>query len=158
MEIFEIHITGNESINDELDKLNIKNIIVELLTPKNEIIRTEYMSSFIYKCESYIQCKEYVNNLLSILKSDIIRVKIESPYYEHYKELSLYMESHFLPKNIQYPISRNRKSGKLMGTDRVYNKLEYDDFMKKWNDSDFELCLYDTFIEEDFDWFEKYTT
>jgi hypothetical protein len=47
MEIFEIHITGSHGINQELDSLGIKNIIVDLLTPEHKLIRTEYMSSFV---------------------------------------------------------------------------------------------------------------
>ena len=33
MQYFEIHITGESGINSELDKLDIKNIIVDLLYP-----------------------------------------------------------------------------------------------------------------------------
>ena len=116
METFEIHITGEESINTELDSMNIKNIIVELLTPEKNLLRTEYMSSFMYKCESYQECKRYVDELVSI--------------------------------------SKNRKSGKLMGTDRCYLQEDYVNFIQKWKDV--EMCLFDSFVEEDFDWFDLY--
>ena len=46
METFEIHITGTSDINEQLDKLAIKNIVIDLLTPNKEVLRTEYMSSF----------------------------------------------------------------------------------------------------------------
>jgi len=38
METFEIHITGDETINSELDSMGIKNIIVELLTPSQDLL------------------------------------------------------------------------------------------------------------------------
>lgn len=156
METFEIHITGQHGINQELDQLGIKNIVVDLLSPNLELMRTEYMSSFVIKKESLLECKVEVFELLLKLKSKIIRVKIESPFYEHYLDTSLYLESHFKPFNEAYPISRNAKSGKLLATDRTYEKAQYDDFRNKWVGEDVEMCLVDNFIEEDSDWFEKY--
>jgi hypothetical protein len=158
MEIFEIHITGEKGINKEFDKLGIKNIEVELLTPESKVLRTEYMSSFISKHEHYEECKRMVDNLLMKLRSRVIRVKIESPYYPQYEDMSLYMESHFKPKSNLFPISRNAKSGKLMATSRTYDKYEYDNFMEVFgsNDEEVELCLFDTFVDEDKDWFELY--
>ena len=132
MEVFEIHITGNSDINKELDNLGLKNIIVELLTPNHEVLRIEYMSSFIYKCNSYQMCKEYVDSLLTKLTSDIHRVKIESPYYSHYHNDSIYIESHFKPTNHVYPVSRNKRSGKIMSTDRSYDKDEYQELLHQW--------------------------
>lgn len=156
METFEIHITGSQSINAELDRLGIKNIIIDLLTPNKEVLRTEYMSSFISKHNDLAECQRHVISILDQLTSEIIRVKIESPYYEHYKDKSLYVESHFKPFNELYPISRNAKSNKELGTDRTYDKNEYEAFIEKWKDEDVEMCLVDTFIEEDKDWFELY--
>jgi hypothetical protein len=156
METFEIHITGSHGINQELDLLGIKNIVVELLNPKLELMRTEYMSSFIIKKQSILECKDFVDELLTKLKTQIIRVKIESPFYEHYREQALYLESHFKPFNALYPISRNARSKKLMATDRTYEKGQYDVFKDKWINEDVEMCLYDTFIEEDSDWFKLY--
>jgi len=156
MKIFEIHITGESDINKELTTLGIKNIIIDLLGPDKLVLRTEYMSSFTKKFENIYECKEYVNSLCHLLKSKIIRVKIESPFYEEYIDKSLYMESHFNPFNLNYPISRNQRSQKLIATDRTNNKLSYNDFRKKWENEDVELCLYDSFIEEDRDWFDLY--
>ncbi len=156
MKIFEIHITGQPSIIKELDSLGIKSIIVELLWPDHSLLRTEYMSSFVEKFHTYEDCKVYVDALVLRLKSPIIRVKIESPYYEDYAQQSLYMESHFTPFNNVYPISRNKKSGKLMATDRTYIKSDYAWFLKKWKNEDVELCLFDSFVQEDRDWFNLY--
>lgn len=156
MKTFEVHITGEKGINEELDALEIKNIIVELLNPDETLLRTEYMSSFIIKCENYQNCFEHVRLLKSQLKSKIIRTKIECPVYDDYIDQSIYVESHFKPLDNIYPLSRNQKSGKLLGTDREYDKTKYSEFIEMWKHEDRELCLYDSFVEEDFDWFEKY--
>lgn len=156
MESFEIHITGSRDINEQLDRLGIKNIIIDLLKPNMRVLRTEFMSSFISKHNSLDECKKYVDSILGNLSCQIIRVKIESPYYEHYKEQSLYLESHFKPFNLEYPMSRNIKSFKELATDRTYDKKDYDSFRKKWKKEDIEMCLVDNFIEEDKDWFDLY--
>jgi hypothetical protein len=156
MEVFEIHITGSHGINQELDSLGIKNIIVDLLTPEHKFMRTEYMSSFTIQKATYKETKAYVDELVNQLKSKIIRVKIESPYYEHYKDNSLYLESHFKPFNTSFPISMNQRSKLLMATARTYEKDQYGDFKKLWSNEDVEMCLFDSFIEEDKDWFDLY--
>jgi hypothetical protein len=156
METFEIHITGCKLINEQLDRLGIKNIIVDLLKPNYSILRTEFMSSFISKHNNLEECKRYVNTILTNLSCEIIRVKIETPYYEHYKDQCLYLESHFKPFNLIYPISRNIISFKDLATDRTYDKTQYEAFRKKWKSEDIEMCLFDTFIEEDKDWFNLY--
>lgn len=156
MEVFEIHITGSHGINNELDSLGIKNIIVELLTPELKLMRTEYMSSFVIKKGSLLECKAFVDDLVNKLKSQIIRVKIESPFYEHYIDNALYLESHFKPFNDAFPISRNARSKKLMATARTYEKTHYEAFKKEWENEDVEMCLVDTFVNEDKDWFDLY--
>ena len=156
MESFEIHITGSSDINQQLDKLGIKNIIIDLLKPNKEVLRTEFMSSFISKHKNFDECKAYVNSLLDLLTCEIIRVKIESPYYGHYVEQSLYMESHLSPINNRLPISRNTRTNKLMATDRCYHKEQYPLFANYYKMFEVELCLYDTFVEEDADWFKLY--
>jgi hypothetical protein len=159
MRTFEIHITGEESINSELDDMKIKNIIIKLLRPDKTHFRTEYMSSFISKFKTYEECKTYVDDLVSKLKSKIIRVKIECPIYHDYILRSVYVESHFVPNEKyvgSYPMSQNQKSGKIMCTDREYDKTKYNSFIDKWKNEDVELCLYDDYIREDFDWFKLY--
>lgn len=158
MQYFEIHITGESGINSELDKLDIKNIIVDLLYPTQDFFRREYMSSFVKKFSNYQECLSWVKELVTQIKTPIIRIKIESPYYTEYEDISLYMESHFTPRpgQTKYPISQNYKSGRLMATDREYDKKKYFEFRQKWGHEDIELCLYDTFITEDKDWFNLY--
>lgn len=80
MEIFEVHITGSSSyILYVLRKMYLKGIQIELLTPDQDVLRTEYMSSLIIRADNY------------------------------------------------------------QGTSEV------------------ELCLFDSYIEEDFDWFKLYS-
>lgn len=159
MKTFEIHITGSPNINDILNDLGIKNIIVDLLTPEGEYLRSEHMSSFVEKHEDFNQCQNRVTSLVNELKSngvEIYRVKIESPYYPEYVEMSKYIESHFVKKDNQYALSANRKSGKVIGTDRTYDKTQYDKFKDLWKDEDVELCLFDDNIEQDKDWLELF--
>lgn len=158
MRVFEIHITGEEGINQEFADMGLKNIVVELLHPNRQLLRKEYMSSFVIKSTSIHECTSYVNKILKNLKSKVIRTKIECPVYEDYIEDSLYIESHFIPDPADegYPLSRNQRSGKIMGTDREYNKENYQQFIRKWGNEDKELCMYDSFVEEDKDWFELY--
>ena len=158
MKKFEIHITGEKAIIDEFQSIGINTINVDLLDLDLQMIRTEYMSSFMKEFETYTDCKKYVDNLVKSLKSEVIRIKIESPVYKEYFEQSLYIESHFRPDtcNRKYPISRNQKSGNLMATDRTTIKIAYTDFIYKWKNEQVELCLFDSFIEEDKDWFDLY--
>ena len=160
METFEIHITGDESINKVLDALGHKNIVVSLLYPDAKtVFRTEYMSSIVKQFNALYECEDWISTLIVELRKsevDIIRIKVECPYYEHYLKHSLYLESHFKPFNLVFPISRNEKSGKLIATDRIYAKSLYDSFRDAWKNEDVEMCVYDTFPEEDFDRFKLY--
>lgn len=160
MKIFEIHITGDSSIDNELDKLEIKNIVIGLLKPDQSLFRIECMSSFISKFETYEKCKDFVDNLVKSLKCQIFRVKIESPVYQEYVERAIYMEAHFPINSVKsypyYPLSENMNSGKILGTSRVYSKDNFELFQKKWKDHEVELCLYDDYIREDQDWFDLY--
>ncbi len=155
--IFEIHITGEESILKEFNDLGIKNITIELLTPDRQVLRTEYMCSLVKHFDSYEQCKDFVDDLEVSLKSRIIRVKIECPYYPEYVERSVYIESHFSKHLGKHALSRNKMSGKIIGTSRMYEKEQYNWFRMLFKeDAEVELCLYDDYIREDFDWFKLY--
>ena len=153
---FEIHIAGrSKDILDEFDKVGIKNIAVELLRPDESVIRTEYMSSFIQKC-FYTEIHDYVLYLLNRIKSPVLRVKIECPPIEELFPLSLYIESHKQEKSRVLPTSRNVKSGKYMTTKREYSKPLYKEFIEANKGTEVELCIFDSWKEEDFDWFECY--
>lgn len=155
---FEIHITGEKNILEEFDNLKIKNITVCLMDKNNDVLREEYMSSFIIETKNYKKCKKFVNEIIAKLRSKIYRVKIEAPYKPFLVDHAVYIESHFLFDGIndQYPISINKKSGKILCTDRCYEKEYFAMFKVKWRDAEVELCLYDDYIREDFDWFALY--
>ena len=158
MEVFEIHITGDESILKNGMQLGVKTIAVDLLKPDKSILRSEYMTSHIAKFNNFQDCVKFVDGLshqLEQMGTKIIRKKIECPPYQHYLNSSLYMESHFklsLDATPNFPISRNQNKDYLLGTDRTYDKSDYKRFHDAHQDDELELCLYDSFIDEDLDW------
>ena len=122
-----------------------------------EVLREEYMSSIVKRFNNRIDCELWVHELVRdiMLECQVIRVKIECPYYLKYKDIACYIESHTETTEALLPISRNKKSGKLMNTDRCYDKSLFPDFNVKYQgNADVELCIYDSFIKEDEDWFK----
>lgn len=185
MKTFEIHITGEEGINAEFDKLGFKNIVIDLLKPDLTKLRTEYMSSFVKEFETYGQCLNFIYGyktkgsitqqdigkpivetqylgLLDVLKSKVIRVKVEVPYLleyrKEYRDKALYIESHYIPDNNKKPLSRNVGSGKIIATDRAYWGDDWNKFYidNRIGQREIEMCLHDSFVEEDKDWFDCY--
>jgi len=90
MEKFEIHITGNYEILEFFEKRNLKTLEAFMYNKEGQICGYEAMSSFVMEFENYQKCKNFVDNLVNEIESEnleIIRVKIECPYYEkHYWE------------------------------------------------------------------------
>jgi hypothetical protein len=159
MEVFEVHITGDESIHAAAQPLGLKTIAIDLLKPDGTVLRTEHMTSHVCKFPDYAACKASVDQAVADLKSrgvGVVRVKIESPYYEHYRERSLYMEAHFESYDMELPTSRNQKKATLLATNREYEDDRYDAFRRAHENDDIELCLHDTFVAEDKDWFHCY--
>lgn len=162
MEIFEVHITGGESILDAAKSLNVKTISVNLLRPDGSHLRTEHMTSQVYRFPSYQDCKQHVDSLVEQLRTagvGISRVKIESPCYEHYMEISLYCESHFPATDWSYPVSRNARKTDRLATDRQHKKDAepgYYEFRALHAGRDLELCLYDDNPQENLDWLQLY--
>lgn len=166
-EIFEIHITGNEKIIDAAKPLNLKTITLDLLKPDKSWLRTEYMTSQEHRCDSYDACKKYVDEVVEKLVNagvEIHRVKIECPLYAKYREQSLYCEIHYRSDWNKFPLSKNRGKDYCLLTAREYDKAKYDklwiDHIScKWReppDCVTELCLYDSNVNEDKDWFDLY--
>lgn len=165
MEIFEIHITGEEKIIEVLKSMNIKTLHAELKNPLNETIGVEYMSSFTQEFNNYELCKKWVDNLVNeLIFKDVklYRVKIECPYfYNHYKEMAVYLECHFPTTefNKQYPFVLNVNSKKYVSTDRVYLKSEFEPFIQKWGQvhhSEIEYCLFDDNVRHDDLWVRSF--
>lgn len=160
METFEIHITGSPNIIEFGKKHIIKTIAVELLKPDYTLIRTEYMTSIVKRFLDLDECKDkFVRPLVARLEDNDIkvdRIKIESPYYNHYLINSHYIETHFQTTDSKYPISKTQKklmeNEKFLGTDREYKTHRYEEFREKWAKEEIELCLVDTNINQDRDW------
>lgn len=166
METFEIHITGDKKIIEAAKQLDVKTIVLDLVKPDKSHFRTEYMTSHAARFKSYNSCKEWVDNVVARLIEagvEIIRVKIECPYYQQYKNKSLYFEVHY--EGERGPMSRNHGKDYFLCTAREYDRSKYDALWQKhggiflltppphWT---MELCLYDTNVEEDKDWFDLY--
>lgn len=159
MEVFEIHITGDKQILAAGEKLGVKTIAVDLVKPDRSYFRTEYMTSIVYKCENYKACLWYVDQLLYSLRYmgvKVCRAKIECPWYDHYVGQSLYLESHFDATDNTFPLSRNQRKTTFLATDRTYDHTAYKAFMERWKDAVKELCLFDSNVAEDADWFNLY--
>lgn len=158
MEFFEIHITGDDGyICSVADQYGLKTIVIDLLRPDGSCLRTECMTSVVTKLADYAACKQYVDDLVDMFTHNgvkIVRVKIECPYYQHYVDQSLYLESHFESGDYKFATSRNQNKTKLLATERTYDKADYEDFCSRH--VAVELCLYDTNVGEDADWFSCY--
>jgi hypothetical protein len=158
--IFEIHITGDETIH-QIFKNAIKTIAVQLLRPDGTVLRTEHMTSHLVHAPSYESCKELVDGLVADLVATgvrIVRTKIECPYYEEYLNHSCYIESHFVESDgvFRFPTSRNARKTELLATDREYDRSKFGAFRERYKDAVVELCLFDDFVDEDKDWFDLY--
>ena len=159
---FEIHITGSDTTIAQLIKMGKKTITVGVMSPDGYIMRYERMSSYIEECSSYHEVFEKTKLVVDELV-DVVRVKIECQYSQELTPLSLYIESHFELEHIssKHPTSvtySGNKLGKLIGTDRSFDKSKFDGFSKKYNKDNciVELCLLDTYQSMDTDWFETY--
>lgn len=162
MEVFEIHITGDEGIHKAAKEFGIKTITVNLLTPNRELLRVEHMTSHLLKLKSISECMEYVKVMKQFIESRnvaLFRTKIESPCYSHYVNSSCYIECHFKSEDFILPTSQNAKKTDFLATDREYDKKKYSQFvLKNKNIDQIELCLFDSYVEEDKDWFDLYKT
>lgn len=164
MEKFEVHITGDHSIHYIAEKKlgKLKTIQVNLLTPDYKIFRIEHMTSLRFGFKNFDDCKLHVDRLAGLFLEHgvrIDRVKIECPFYKHYVDQSLYIESHFKATDNHFPLSINAKkpADAFLGTNRTYDKSLYDEFISEIiPGSELELCVFDSNITQDKDWFDLY--
>lgn len=165
--IFEIHITGSMNIHEVCETLGVKTIAVELLKPNCELLYIEDMTSFIFK-GSEIDMYEKVLSLVGDLSRNnvsISRIKVETPYVgcEHLIEKSKYMETHFKcgelynsDERFVLPTSRNTKKATFLATDRTYDQSKYFKFYQKYKNNELELCIFDSNVNQDKEWFDLY--
>lgn len=152
-ELFEIHITGDESIKKLGKALGHKVIEIGAMNTKKQIMYTEVMTSIQQKFENFKECLTFVKHLSLFYKG--IRSKIECPAtYNHYLPKAIYTECHFKTTETTLPISKNVDKDYLVATDRVYKQEEFAPFIKKYKGSEVELCLYDSLPIKDFSWFK----
>jgi hypothetical protein len=103
-----------------------------------------------YQCAKQEAMLKYVR-LISV-EVEPSRLKIECPPYPEAIENSLYMEAHFPYNGTQYATSKRIDKEEILGTDRTYDKSQYQGFQKKWNGHDVEVAVYDTNVEQDDEW------
>lgn len=159
MKTFEIHITAEKTIRS---LKNLKTISLELFQPNGCFLKEEHMTSMIKKYESAYFAIEDTLKLSNNLKSlgiDVYRTKIECPPYPEYLDKAIYVESHFeVSSTEEFPTSRNLNKSTLLGTEREYNKINFENFLKfsKAKGRETEICIYDDNIKEDEKWFSFY--
>lgn len=178
MKKFEIHITASELIHDICKKIQIKTIIVDLLKPDLSVLSTEHMTSHVVSSTSYKDCKEWVDSIVDCFKKqnvDVFRVKIECPFYSEYVDQAIYIEAHNKVNiknlvDINFPLSKTQhKPENILSTDRLYHTRSLNAYsplskMDKFiefrdthrNFQEIELCLFDSFVGQDYEWFSLY--
>ena len=142
---------------------DIKCIEIESLNIYGQNIGTQHMTSIIKKFTDKEEAVEFAKSLsykFGKCGISVHRTKVESPIYDEYLYDALYVESHFESNQFIFPTSRNVKKNTLLATHREYDINAYQyfiDFHNKRN-HELELCLYDTNVYIDFDWFNCYGT
>lgn len=162
---FEIHLTArDESIHLSAATLGLRTITVDLLKPSLMPLRSEHMTSHVEMFETYDECQTFVRNVIEKLEKDgvsLVRAKIEVPFLPEFLDKGIYIESHWETQDLilnRYPLSRSRhKPHKLLATAREYNKCAFHSHNETWKrKAVVEICLFDNYVSEDFDWFSEY--
>ena len=156
--IFEVHITGDESIHAVAAAKQHKTITLELVRPNYSLIRLDHMTSLIISAtdlsSALTQLKEIEKHYIDG-GVDIKRVKMECPLTAEYKDYvrdAIYAECHFEATNSKLPTSRNIKKSEFSATDRCYNNACFLEFYFEYSEQDIELCVLDTNPTWDKDW------
>lgn len=167
MKTFEIHITvdlDDASLFKNICHLaDIKCIEIESLNIYGQNIDTQHMTSIIKKFIDKKEAIEFAKSLsykFGKCNISVHRTKVESPIYNEYLNDALYVETHFESDQFVFPTSRNVNKNTLLATHREYDKSMYNYFIDihRKKDHELELCLYDTNINLDTEWFNCYGT
>ena len=153
--IFEIHITGDESIHEKAKSLGVKTIEILNLTPDGGVFSIHHMTSERRKFETFEECKKWTLQVKEELGG--IRAKIECPPLPDYMDDAEYIECHFKNDQFVFPTSVNAKRPEdYLATKRENRKYNFTVFARFFNNECFEveLCLYDDNQELDRDWME----
>lgn len=148
--IFEVHITSKEIDRLEEDFLHIEN-----LSPDLNIINTVKLSEYtidVPSIEDAIEHLMYVCLEAACLEIDIERMKLECKPTDSIP--ALYYEVHLRASDtdLDLPLSRNVKTGKLIKTFRSHDLTAFTPF----NREKVEQCVFDTCVEEDNPWFSSW--
>ena len=156
--LYEFHITAYESSIRELKRYDIPIIGIEALSPSGYAVQWDWMTSYSDFFPSQESAINYIRVLLKKVKfTPIYRVKVETPYdnslnMEEFK----YIETHLNSLDNNLPKSRNIITNEIISTDRTYNFKEFESFAERYNTSKVELCVMDTNIYHDHNWFMFY--
>ena len=85
------------------------------------------------------------------LKAYILELNIKFPHIVYAQAV---IESGHFKSNIFK--TNSNLFGMKEATARTYEKTHYEAFKKEWENEDVEMCLVDTFVNEDKDWFDLY--
>lgn len=126
------------------------------------------MTSFAGEYNNLFECSVMVISLENTLRRagiNISRTKVECgiSLFEKYEDFVLYAESHFNMMGIAaaYPVSVNiNHPEKRMGLDRIMKPSETElyKFKDKWKYQTVELCLLDSNVGIDDEWFDSWET
>ena len=174
---FEIHITGDDSIKLACQELGFKTISIDLLRPDLSVIRVEHMVSHVIgidlgsgsgqwaldtKAKLAIDFVMLLSEKLEAMGVNVVRTKVECPGYANLQHMAKYAECHFefTGAELSAPLARNQSKTKILATSRENNVAYIGRFLDYYRlaipGCETELCLYDTNVLEDSDWFDHY--
>jgi hypothetical protein len=158
--IYEFHITANEHSIKALSEFGIPIIGIAMLDKDGFEIQRDWMTTITKSFHSQENAISYLGSILQKIQgTPIFRVKIETPYEEG---LDLnrfkYIETHnkIVQRPIYYmPTSKNIITEELIETHRCYNVEKFERFAQSYGGK-VELCVMDTNIQHDYEWFKLY--
>lgn len=168
-ENFEIHITGSPNIIKYFKDYNIPYLEIDMLDKDLKSIQKDYMCAIKYKAKNFEIAEGYARMIAHCAVNhfdnniEIYRIKIETEPLEKYFDKALYIERHweidmeiwkFQADCMVYPLSYIENKYKLVLTERNYNKNEFKEFTDIYAKT--ELCLLDTNINHDKQWFDSW--
>lgn len=156
--LYEFHITAYESSIRELSKYDIPFIGIEALAMSGIAVQWDWMTSYSNFFPSKESAINYIGVLLEKIKNTpIYRVKVETPYESdlNFEEFR-YIETHLNSVDNNLPKSKNIITNEIISTDRTYNFKEFKSFAERYRTSKVELCVMDTNVYHDHNWFRFY--
>ena len=156
-EVFEIHITGEPEIIKWLERRNYPYLAIKMLDRDLQTVSLDCMSAIKLEVPDLFTAQSWVIERLCELNSEdinVYRVKIEAPPLDKYLKKCLYIERHWKTslKNVEFPLSYVVNKTKYVATERCYDKKLFKQFSEQYEKT--EVCLIDTNINHDKNWFK----